>query len=335
MTSTNAKSILIKATERKLIVDEEQKAIYIGEIDKQWTIFAITNGGYTLGILLNCAQDFVIRRISEKQKDLLSCNASYLAGVSAKLPYTVEVRLVKKGRATSIVESDILQKTAKDGGMLLCVRISAVFADFANLRSGSIIKQLSLLPDNPAAPVPPLISDPTDRSTEHPWWNKHKFPTVVEDEIAQKQAFEKDGQLLVVQSMFFPQEEVIEADMIRHNLTALSLYSDTTADFNRMMPKQLRELTKNFYGYWFATVKLSIEMAQPMPNIPLQKVVAKGKTTFLNEGQWCFEIEIWTHPTDADKLNLPKGTKSILLAVCKQQALTMSASINEKTASKL
>lgn len=219
--------------------------------------------------------------------------------------------------------------------MVLCVRISAIFADFTSLRSDSLVKEISILPNDSNAPIPPLISDPTDRSSEHPWWDKHKIPTVVEDKAAQDQAFQKDGQLLVVQNMYFPEEYVNEVDLGNYNMTALGLFSDTSGDFSRMMPKRLHKLTNNFRGFWFATVRLSIEMAQPLPNFPLQKVVTRGKTRFLNGGQWCFEIEIWTHPTDAAKLNLPKGTDSILLAICKQQALSMSASVNTKTASKL
>ena len=220
--------------------------------------------------------------------------------------------------------------------MLLCVRITAIFADFASIRSGEIIKQLTFRPGDSSDPIPPLITDPTDRSSEHPWYEKHKLPTVVEDKAAQEQAFKKDGKMIVVQSMYFPEEEVNEEDIIRYNITALALCSDTTADFHRMMPKKMHELTNNFRELWFATIRLSVEMAQPLPShIPLQKLVTRCKTTFLNEGQWCFEIEIWTHPTDADKLNLPKGTTSILLAVCSQQALTMSQSLNTKTVSKL
>lgn len=112
MSSDCSKAVLIKATEKQLIVDEEFKAVYTGNFDPQWNIFAIPNGGYTLGILLSCAQDFAKRRISKRQADLLSCNTIYFAGVVAKLPYTVEVKLLKKGRSTSIVETDILQEVS-------------------------------------------------------------------------------------------------------------------------------------------------------------------------------------------------------------------------------
>lgn len=112
MAHEGTKAVLLKATEKRLIIDEEKKAVYTGQFDPQWNIFAIPNGGYTLGILLNCTQDFVVRRIGKQQKDLLSCSTSYFAGVSAKAPYTVEVRLLKKGRSTSIVETDILQKVS-------------------------------------------------------------------------------------------------------------------------------------------------------------------------------------------------------------------------------
>lgn len=80
---------------------------------------------------------------------------------------------------------------------------------------------------------------------------------------------------------------------------------------------------------------MSIDMTQPLPNFPLQRVVTRAKTLNLNQGQWAYEIEIWSHPLDAKKLNLPEGVKGVLLAISKQQALSFEIKVNLKQTSKL
>lgn len=86
---------------------------------------------------------------------------------------------------------------------------------------------------------------------------------------------------------------------------------------------------------WFPTMSLSIEMREPMPKFPLQKVASIARTKHLSHGQWRFEVEIWSHPDDAERLHLPKGTSSTLLAVGHQTALTYSMAINKAKSSKM
>lgn len=110
MTSQNAKAILLRATENRLISDNEIKATYEGTYDPTWNIGVVPNGGYTLAHILRCTHDFVKRRIGKRQENLFSCNATYLGKVSAELPFTVEIRLLKPGKNTSTLEADLVQK---------------------------------------------------------------------------------------------------------------------------------------------------------------------------------------------------------------------------------
>lgn len=335
MASSSTRATLIRATDSKLIIDEEKRATYEGKYDPSWNIGVVPNGGYTLAIILHCAHDFVKRRIGERQENLFSCNATYLGKVTAELPYTVEVRLLKPGRNTSVLEADILQNSGKQGSSVLCTRVSCIFADFTALRSDTITGQFSFLPNEQYGNTAPLLMDPNDRSKEKPWYSRHKIPTKIIDEKAQQKTKEDEGKLTVIQSMHFPQEEVKAEDMISHNLTAIAFYTDTTVSWKSMMPPKAIETIGGNTDFWFPTMTLSIEMANPIPFFALQNIVTKAKTAFLHQGHWSFEIEIWSHPSDAEKLKLPKGVNSILLAVSRQTALSMSMAVNKKKSSKL
>lgn len=177
--------------------------------------------------------------------------------------------------------------------------------------------------------------DPNDRSKEEPWYSKHKIPTKVVDERAQKRSEEVEKKLIEIQSMHFPREKVSEEEMMGHNVAAIAFFSDMTAEPKRMMPPKGAKVTAGYKEIWMPTMSLSIEIAHPIPSYPLQNVVTKAKTTFLHQGHFCFEVEIWSHPSDAVKLNLPKGVSSILLAVSRQTALIMSMAVNKKKSSKL
>lgn len=335
MTSNEKKATLVRAIETKLIADEEKKARYEGRYDSSWNIGSVPNGGYTLAIILHCAHDFVKRKIGKRQENLFSCNATYLGKVSAEIPYIVEVRLLKPGRNTSVVEADIFQSVKEGGDSTLCTRVTCIFADFTSLRSDPINGKISILPNERFGNISPLLLDPNDRSNEKPWYFKHSTPTKIIDEEAQRKTREEKGKLSTIQSMHFPKEEVKEEDMITHNISAITFCSDTTATFSSMIPSRLNEVNGGFKDFWFPTMSLSIEMAHPLPFFALQNLVTKANTTFLHQGQWCFEVEIWSHPSDAEKLNLPEGVKSILLAVSRQTALSMSMAVNKKKSSKL
>jgi len=218
---------------------------------------------------------------------------------------------------------------------LLGCKVLAIFANYTSLRSHPEVRQLTTLPDEPSAPVFPLISDPTDRKHERRiyWFNNNQlYPTIVADEVAEKEAIEKKNTIIQVQSSFFPEEEVKEEDIRKHNIAAIAFFSDMTVEHFRMNPKRLHSISTAF---WPATMSLSIDMTQPLPNFPIQRVVTKSKTLSLNQGQWAYEVDIWSHPLDAKKINLPEGVKSILLAISKQQALSFEIKVSLKQASKL
>lgn len=102
-------ALIISATQRQLVSESEGVARYRGRLSSQWNHGQVPNGGYSLATALHCAQDFVERKRGKENADLFLSTASYHSKVSADLPYTVEVRILKSGRGTTNVESDLLQ----------------------------------------------------------------------------------------------------------------------------------------------------------------------------------------------------------------------------------
>lgn len=103
-------SVILKAIENKLKTIDDKKAIFEGELKPEWVVWNTPNGGYLVGIMLKCGQEYMVKQINKEQDNLLSCTVTYISVLSSKAPYTVEVKLIKKGKATSILEIEISQK---------------------------------------------------------------------------------------------------------------------------------------------------------------------------------------------------------------------------------
>lgn len=82
-------------------------------------------------------------------------------------------------------------------------------------------------------------------------------------------------------------------------------------------------------------MSLNIEIRHPLPTFALQRVAAYARTMHMTQGQWTFLVEIWSHPKDAERLGLPDGVRSIVLAVSQQTALTFSMAVNKSKSSKM
>lgn len=77
-------------------------------------------------------------------------------------------------------------------------------------------------------------------------------------------------------------------------------------------------------AFWYPTMFLSIEMKRALPKFPLLAASCMVRTRHVDHGQFEIDVEMWSHPDDAEKLNLPKGVKSVILCIARQVALTIS-----------
>ena len=78
---------------------------------------------------------------------------------------------------------------------------------------------------------------------------------------------------------------------------------------------------------WYPTMFLSIENKRELPPFPLTQVATITRTRHVDHGQFEMDVEIWSHPDDAAKFNLPPGVKSVMLCIGRQVALSIPISI--------
>lgn len=69
-------------------------------------------------------------------------------------------------------------------------------------------------------------------------------------------------------------------------------------------------------------------MKRSLPStFPLLGVANVVRTRHVDHGQFEIDVELWSHPDDAEKLRLPKGVKSVILCIARQVALTIPLSV--------
>lgn len=66
-----------------------------------------------------------------------------------------------------------------------------------------------------------------------------------------------------------------------------------------------------------------------MPPFALLRAASVTRTRHVNSGQHEKDVEIWSHPDDAEKLQLPPGVKSVILCIARQVALIIPLSIQK------
>lgn len=72
---------------------------------------------------------------------------------------------------------------------------------------------------------------------------------------------------------------------------------------------------------------LSVEMKRALPAFALERAACLVVTRHVNHGQFELDVEIWSHPDDAERLGLPTGVKSAVLCIARQVALTIPIAI--------
>lgn len=99
-------------------------ARYTGHFASDWDIGSVPNGGYSLGTVVHCAQDFVQDVLGftgstgdSSSISLLHAGASYLVAVTSKADWHVEITLLKRGRNFVNLEGELKQRVRAGGGM--------------------------------------------------------------------------------------------------------------------------------------------------------------------------------------------------------------------------
>lgn len=85
-------------------------ATYAGQMVRDWDIGSVPNGGYSLGTVIFCAQQYLQNVLGSTHTSVFHAGSSYYAAVSSLIGWEVEIRVAKKGRSFTNIDAELKQK---------------------------------------------------------------------------------------------------------------------------------------------------------------------------------------------------------------------------------
>ncbi|KII86680.1 hypothetical protein PLICRDRAFT_143089 [Plicaturopsis crispa FD-325 SS-3] len=314
---------------------EDGTHVYRGQVDDEWTVGAVTHGGYALAMVLDACIKY---QSPTKAKDPIHVTAHFLSSTSAKEPCEIHVRTLKTGRAFSNIVASLIQRGS--------TRISAhlIFGTLAPAPDDPG-PHLTLQPPSGYARRIPIYSHPSDAlPTEmNPVWTfkdhlqwgydeetvRHNAP----DGVRRTHAGTIGGggvEWAAWLKLKDPGERITASSM--------AFFVDMFQNLPRLLPKEERG---GIGPSWFPTMTLSLEFKFPIPRTPdfaARTVGLYSSGTFMNDpqGRHNAYVEVWTAPTELSEGKVLDGwrDKQRCLAVATQMALVVPAEVNAARARK-
>ncbi|KAJ7256823.1 thioesterase-like superfamily-domain-containing protein [Mycena haematopus] len=297
--------------------------VFRGDIDAEWTVGNVPNGGYVLALVLEAC---VRHQAATAHRDPIHLTAYFLQATSIA-PFGVHVRTLKRGRGFTNLTADLVQQDR--------TRITT------HLIFGSL-EHPRLVPPSPYARRLPLHDHPSvavETPMVRPWrfkqhikWagDRHLRAQNLPDSPTRTSSATIGGGGLVWGAWF----ELTDPDE-RITPTSIAFLADIFINLPALIPRSQRSGLVPAET-WFPTMTLSIEFKAPIPP-PSQRHSARtvglySTGTFWGEPQGRHDayVEIWTAPS-----NLGEGTEQdgwrdnqFCLATATQMALTLPMEVN-------
>ena len=109
---------VVEATAKTLVSSTATVAIYEGRFDTEWQVGTVPNGGYSLGTVNVCVHDFLVKQLQSTHRDLFHISSTYINATDGKIPWTVEVRVTKRGKGFTNLDAILRQKVSTAGCVL-------------------------------------------------------------------------------------------------------------------------------------------------------------------------------------------------------------------------
>ncbi|KAF5382670.1 hypothetical protein D9615_002727 [Tricholomella constricta] len=304
------------------LYDGEYKS-YAGEIDPEWVIGAIPNGGYVLALLVNACIQY---QAASSHRDPVHVTAHYLR-TSIASRFEIRVRTVRNGRSFTNLTAELYQQG------ILIITTHQIFGVNTPPSSG-----LSLAPASSYARRIPLYTHPSTAVIQ-PLSDVWKFRSYVDwapdDHILAKNAPDHpnradsstiggDGLEWGAWFAFKDKSDKVMSPM-------LALLVDIFINIPSLLPPSERP---GLGTSWFPTVVLAIEFKAPLPRFSASHanrtvgLYSSGK--FLNDGRHDAYVEVWTAPC-----NLGEGSETsswreeqVCLAIATQMAYIIPMGVN-------
>ncbi|KAK7057206.1 thioesterase-like superfamily-domain-containing protein [Favolaschia claudopus] len=301
--------------------------IFRGNIDPEWTVGNVPNGGYALALVV---ESCIRHQASTGHRDPIHVTAHFLQATSIA-PFQVYVRTLKHGRGFTNVLADLIQQHKTR------ITTHIIFGSLSAPR---------LVPPSPYARRLPLYVHPSvavDTQMARPWrfkkhirWAADPFLRAQNDPTSRSRTSSTTigGGGLVWGAWF-------QLTGIEEQITPVSIafLADTFNNLPSLLPRSERGGLVPC-DTWFPTMTLSIEFKAPIPPPSLEhsaRTVGLYSTgTFWGEPQGRHDayVEIWTAPVELGEGSEREGWREnqVCLATATQMALSMSMKVNAERA---
>ncbi|KAF7348235.1 hypothetical protein MSAN_01777100 [Mycena sanguinolenta] len=297
--------------------------VFRGNIDSEWTVGNVPNGGYVLALVLEACIRY---QAATAHRDPIHLTAYFLQATSIA-PFEVHVRAVKRGRGYTNLTADLIQQNKTR------ITTHLIFGTLEHPR---------LLPPSPYARRLPLYVHPSAAAKTRmvrPWRFRPHVKWAADrqlqaqnraDSATRTSSITIGGGGLVWGAWF----ELTDADE-RITPTAIPFLADIFVNLPSLMPRDQRN------GYvpaeiWYPTMSLSIEFKAPIP-LPSARHAARTVGLYHTgmfwgepQGRHDAYVEIWTAPA-----NIGEGTErdgwrdeQFCLATATQMALMLPMEVN-------
>ncbi|KAF9262892.1 hypothetical protein L218DRAFT_866279 [Marasmius fiardii PR-910] len=304
--------------------ETDELHVYSGITDGEWSVGAVPNGGYVLGLIVEaCIQ----RQSGTRHRDPIHVTAHFLRATAIQ-PFTIHVRKLREGKGFTNLVAELIQNA------LLTHHIFGVLTP-APESSDSV---LTITPSSRYARRLPLYHHPSNAapvSLREVYQFAPRLKATRGPEISAKNALDgfnrtnetsiggyglEWGQWLTFtnkQDILTPPSIAFMADMFRSPPS--------------LLPKS--ERTGLPEVAWFPTLTMTLEFKFPVPSYSSRRTVGLyTNCRFVNDPQGRHDvyIEVWSAPCNVGEGEIDNGwrEKQVCLAVSTQTALIVPMRTN-------
>ncbi|KAJ6630387.1 thioesterase-like superfamily-domain-containing protein [Mycena sp. CBHHK59/15] len=293
---------------------------YSGDVDADWTVLHVPNGGYMLGFIVqSCLQS----QASSEHPDPLHVSAHFLQAASIST-FDIKLRILKQGRSFTNIIADLVQANHT------CITAHFIFGKIPPSRP-IIALSSGYTRRHPLAlhPSKGVVSDMPKAYTfsKHVRW--------AEDLSLLQQDTARNGGGV---SLWGAWVELADSEE-RITPASLAFLTDCFKSMPVLFPTSVTGVPESF---WLPTLTLSVEFKAP---IPPPSAVHSARTVgvyvisgYSSDPQHRHDtfVEIWTAPSDIGEGAEVESWRDaqVCLALGTQMQLVVSASVNERVGNK-
>ncbi|KAJ7741337.1 thioesterase-like superfamily-domain-containing protein [Mycena metata] len=305
-------------------VDSDTK-VYRGDVDPEWTVGHVPNGGYVLALVLEAG---IQHQSSTTHRDPIHVTAHFLQATSIA-PFQVRVRTLKRGRGFTNILADLVQQDR--------TRITT------HMIFGTLEPPRLVPPSRYARRVPLYVhpSAAVETRMARPWGFKHHAKWAGDPHL-RAQNLPSDPARAAVSpttvgggSLVWGAWFALTGPSERVTPASIAFFADTFLNMPSLLPREERGGLVPAQT-WFPTVTMTIAFHAPIPP-PSARHAARtvglySTGTFWGEpqGRHGSYVEVWTAPSELGQGVEEEGWREnqVCLATATQMALALPMEVN-------